>query len=153
MPLSVTEFEDLLDFHGSKFDRWPDPERSQAEALIAQSLDARRLYRQAQRLDAALDDVAPTLAAVDLSRLASQIRQQVLHTQQLKPERRFAFRLSSWLPEFGWPQLATLAAAASIGIVVGWTSAPTLLQTTETTSSLTVAGVLVQDGLMSTNVP
>lgn len=148
MSLTVSEFEDLLDLNGSRFERWPDEVRADAEAMIVQSLDARRLYRQAQRLDAALDGVAIDVDPVDLGRLAAAIRGQSLATPQVKLHHRFTIRVANWLPEFGWPQLATLAAAASVGILVGWTAAPSLTDSSQA-SSMTVASELVQDGLLA----
>jgi len=49
-------FEDALDRHGADIRGWPADLAAQAEALVASSIQARRLLDEAERLRAGLDD-------------------------------------------------------------------------------------------------
>ncbi|WP_349644592.1 MULTISPECIES: hypothetical protein [unclassified Bradyrhizobium] len=59
--MNLDEFEDWLDRLGEDVSRWPDPQRSAAEALLADSAAARDLLEEAKALREAL--AAPKLRA------------------------------------------------------------------------------------------
>jgi hypothetical protein len=59
--MDVSEFEDLIDRLGEDLTRWPEDRRLAAEALLANSSEARALLEEAKALRAAL--AAPPVRA------------------------------------------------------------------------------------------
>lgn len=152
MALSFSKFSDLLDLHGSRFERWPREYRDAAQALVNRSPEALQAYHEALILDDALDDCEIEIATATLTRLGEAIGAAVTYSVQARPmaeqyvSRSTAKRRwwsAGWFTEFAWPQATALAAVASIGIIIGW-SAPTA-DTSGADVSL-VSSVLVQDG-------
>ncbi len=157
MALSVSKFSDLLDLHGSRFERWPREYRDAAQALVNRSPEALQAYHEALVLDDALDDCELEITSASLTRLGQAIGAAVTYSHQARPmaeeflpRRKTTRRWWSvgWFGELAWPQATALAAVASIGIFVGW-SAPT----TETSGGdvSLVSSVLVQDGPILSN--
>ncbi len=82
--MNPDDFSQLLETHGSNWQRWPDQLRSEAQALLAESPEARTLFEEARRLDTVLDQfrLAPAgdqLKASILERTAG-LQQQPLRT-------------------------------------------------------------------------
>lgn len=82
--MNPEDFSQLLETHGSNWQRWPDRLRSEAQALLTESPEAQALYEEARRLDSALDQfhLAPAgdrLKASILERTAG-LQQQPLQT-------------------------------------------------------------------------
>ena len=68
--LELEQLRLLLEIYGARPDRWPPEQRNPAQALLAESSEARRLAAAAARLDAALDLwPAPQASAELLSRV------------------------------------------------------------------------------------
>lgn len=61
--MSLAAFEALADRHGGALERWPEPARSQAAALVDQDPQAAAILREAAALDGALGAEAAALAA------------------------------------------------------------------------------------------
>lgn len=59
--MDVSEFEDLIDRLGEDLTRWPEDRRLAAEALLANSSEARAFHEEAKTLRAAL--AAPPVRA------------------------------------------------------------------------------------------
>jgi hypothetical protein len=109
--LEMAAFERLLDIHGGRPERWPEPDREALEQLLASSALARARWSEAGRLEELLD-AAPAIepSAELMARVAA------FPLRHPHPVRR------GWWP-FGNP-LAPLAAwgvAAALGVVVGVT--------------------------------
>jgi hypothetical protein len=64
--MDVGRFANCLDVHGADFARWPADLRRAAAALLANSLEANRLLREARALDALLRDGPPLRAPTEL---------------------------------------------------------------------------------------
>lgn len=104
-------FRQLLAAYGAEPGRWPAAEREAALALVAADPALRALLDDERPLDRLLDahDPAssPDLAAAEISL-----------PRRLPPQRR---GLGAWLGgRWLWPEVATLATAALIGLVIGW---------------------------------
>ena len=117
--MNTERFRDLLDLRGAAVELWPAAEREAARRLLAGDAaartalaDAERLERLLARLPAGGADEAAAAGRV-LARLA-----------ELPPQRRPLFR---WLAAPAgaaparpfWPQMAALAAAACLGVLIG----------------------------------
>lgn len=157
MALSVSKFSDLLDLHGSRFERWPREYRDAAQALVNRSAEALQAYHDALVLDDALDDCEVEISTASLTRLGEAIGAAVTYSHQARPiaeefgPRHKATRRwwsAGWFGELAWQQATALAAVASIGVIIGW-SAPTT-DTSAGDVSL-VSSVLVQDGPILTS--
>jgi hypothetical protein len=116
----MDRFRELLDAYGAEPRRWPAQERGMAEALIAASPEARALRAKAAGLDVMLDRVRPISpplidAEVLIGRIAAQDQGQGRDRGQvvsLQAGRRPA-------PSRFWLKVASLAAAAAIGFLLG----------------------------------
>ena len=116
--MMIWRFRRLIEAYGADPTRWPDAERSRAEALLARSDRARRLLAEARALDALL--LADAKPAAD-ERLAAAVIDYATAASQERPlPQPREFRLGWSLPQL-WPQALGLAAAAVLGFVVGWT--------------------------------
>jgi hypothetical protein len=71
-------FEELLDLHGARLERWPAGDAGRARDLVAADPQARRMFAQAEQLDAELAEIAaPTpLGADRLGRILSGIAER-----------------------------------------------------------------------------
>ena len=110
----------LLDAYGADPERWPERERAAARELLARAPEVQAPARRAAALDAALD-AAPLAAppGLDPAALAARV---------MRLSARAAAAATSWRFSFGWPNFATLAAAAALGLVIGWTDIETTAQ-------------------------
>ncbi|MDE0419968.1 MAG: hypothetical protein OXK76_03640 [Gammaproteobacteria bacterium] len=97
-------FEDALDRFGPHLDRWPANLATAARSLVDDSAGARRLLGEARELDAALDEVLPSVAA------PLGLRTRILANL---PEREAWFE---WLTIRVW----RTAALALVPLVVGF---------------------------------
>jgi hypothetical protein len=127
--LDLPQFEGLLDLHGAKLERWPEEERSRAQALLSVSEPARAALAHAQRLDALLDALpVPEPSRALAARIAAL------------PQRAQVRRARSWpfaapaIPVFGW------AAAAALGLFVGSSGLPELDLFSAQSDAAAVAG-------------
>ncbi len=108
------EFSHLLDTHGSNWPRWPDPLRLEAQALLAESSDARALYEETRRLDSTLDQWRPAPAG---DRLKASILERTVGLPQ-QPFRTPMRMTARW----NAPTLARIALFAGLfllGIALG----------------------------------
>jgi len=121
--ISIGRLQEIVDAWGASPSRWPEAERSAAEALVAASAEARRLVGEALRLDALLD-AAPVEApsAALMARLMAARPRPVAAAPQRAPETRNRWRgLLDAVWPYGSPALpaGTLAASIMLGILVG----------------------------------
>ena len=135
--MQLERFRELVDAYGGDPGRWPQPERAPAAELLARSPEAAALLAEAGALDRLLDRTQPLAPPiVDAEALiarvtaAAQERTPVHPAGAIRPVARGL-----------WLRAASLAAAAVIGFMVGWTQ---LTDTSEATaasgSSLDFAG-------------
>jgi hypothetical protein len=111
--ITLDRLKVLLDAYGADPARWPDEQREAARELLARSDEARVYVRQAAVLDTLLDTAPLTApAGLDAAALAARI---------MRLPARVTAAATAWRFSFGWPNFATLAAAAAIGLVIGWT--------------------------------
>jgi len=109
----------FLDRHGADPSRWPAHERAAAERLIARDAEAREVFEEARRLDAALvrhgKAVVPDAAA--LARISARLAGPL--PRQKKPFWRLPTVLLDWQFAPAWPRMAALAGCAVIGFAIG----------------------------------
>ncbi len=111
-PMTLDEFESLLDRYGADLDQWPVEFASRARPLIDDSHAAQSLYAESRALETLLDDALP---AATLSTGAVRSRILAALTEQTAKPRMFA-----WL-NFGPRLLRPVAiAAAIIPLVLGY---------------------------------
>jgi hypothetical protein len=112
--MKLKKFERLLDLRGPDLRRWSDRDREAAQALLASSESAWRVYQQALQLDRAL--LAQPLGLDEeesVRRLRASIRARVA---KLPSPERFRFE---WLST-RWAQVGVFAAIAAVAISIGW---------------------------------
>ncbi len=128
-PLSVADFDALLDRCGPDPVRWPVEHRAAAEALVARSPEAAAALRAAEQLVWLLDLVAaPAPSAALEARLASLPRKEDVHWVWMIVAR------PAWRP-------ALLAAAMLGGVYLGAAALPSSIVYGETGFDFTgVAG-------------
>jgi len=79
-PMTVSDFEALLDRCGSVRSDWPANERDAADALLAQSSDAQDALRRAIALEQMLDAVpAPVPSDILMARVAAIPKAETAH--------------------------------------------------------------------------
>lgn len=108
----------FLDSHGSDPARWPQPQRTNVERLIAQDADARALLREAQQLDALLTR-AGGMRSRDHDAAARVMTRLSALPPQKQPFWRWPSELLDWQFSPAWPRMAVLASCAVIGFMVG----------------------------------
>ncbi len=113
--MGLDRFRELLDAYGAEPGRWPANERGPAEVLLTRDAEAARLRKQAAAIDALLDRAMLAPPVIDAERLIADITAEPQRTAEivtLRPARR---------PSAGgfWLKVASLAAAAAIGFLVG----------------------------------
>lgn len=100
--MTPERFETLLAAYGAEPRRWPEAERAAALALLAGDARMREALERERRLDRLLDGAAtPRATPALVARLSSTPRRL-----------RIGFAT----------QLAAMAAAAALGLFVGWSS-------------------------------
>lgn len=102
MTVGLERFEQIIDAYGAEPARWPEAERLQAEALLADNAEARAMVRRAEEIDAWLN-AASSHAPSDL------LARRVL---KAAPGARGG-------GVFGWASATGWAAAAAAGLVLG----------------------------------
>ena len=132
--MGLDRFRELLDAYGAEPRRWPANERTMAEALAARQPEARDLRAKAAAIDALLDRamlLAPPIIDAEalIGRITARAQSQVV---AFRPARR---------PSAGtfWLKVASLAAAAMIGFLVGVTQLVNLGDTSAPGSGLELA--------------
>lgn len=124
--MTLDQFTQLLDRHGSGRAHWPASLRAGAEALLAASPEAAALLRQAERVEAVMraHDPGRELGQDAVIRLSNSVLSQLPPTgARRRPRWQAALeRLGTALGagrEWG-PRLAvSMAAAAMLGMVTG----------------------------------
>ena len=111
--MTVEQLAVFLEMYGSDPRRWPEADRAVAEALILKSPEAQELHARVQALDNLLDTVTPLPADDSLRR---RILTQIPSASG-QSARGDSF--SDWVFGRWWPQVAALAAAAVLGVVIG----------------------------------
>jgi hypothetical protein len=106
--LDLERFEQLLDVHGVKLERWPEELRANARELLSSSAPAQLAWARAERLAAVLDAAPDLLPSAALSARIAAL--PVRHPQGW----------AAWWP-FGNPLAPLLGwgAAAAFGLLVG----------------------------------
>ncbi len=76
--MDIETFRDCLDCHGPGLERWPDDVRAAGRALMERDIAAAALWRDAQRLDAALLRSVPVagMDAAALGRLVAGLERR-----------------------------------------------------------------------------
>jgi hypothetical protein len=141
--IAIERLREIVDAWGASPSRWPEAERGPAEALLARSVDARRLVDEAARLDALLDAApveAPSGALI--ARLMAARPRPVAGAPSVARAPRGRWR---GLIDAVWPYgsaaipAGTLAASIMLGVMVGSTADLSPLTETETTVAETTA--------------
>jgi hypothetical protein len=135
--MGLDRFRELMEAYGAEPGRWPANERGSAETLLAQNPEAARLRNQAMAIDALLNRATLAPPVIDAERLIADITAQPQRTAEivtLRPARR---------PSGGafWLKVASLAAAAVIGFLVGVTQLTGLGDSTTSTSGVELADI------------
>ena len=117
MMMGLDRFRELLDAYGGEPARWPANERAAAEALMAGNTEAARLRIRAAALDALLDKAADPASVIDADRLIASITAEPQRTAEIVTLRPAIKQSGSGF----WLKVASLAAAAAIGFLVGVT--------------------------------
>jgi hypothetical protein len=114
MTMHARRLRRLLAAYGADPGRWPGAEAPAAQALLRASPEALALEREARALDARLDRHLPP--ALDPALLERTLARAAQLDQEQPPAH------PGWLawPRPVWPQLAALAGAAVLGLIVGW---------------------------------
>lgn len=117
--MNVRQLEKILSVYGADMDRWPREQAADARALLAESQEARNLYKQAESLDRALDSFAPPPLPAGLAVRAAN--ESLLRARSAKKKKTgFAlpkFRLGgSWMP--AGAALAAVTAAVVLMIAL-----------------------------------
>jgi hypothetical protein len=122
--MDIAEFEDLLDRLGDDVSRWPESQRRAAEALVAESAEARALLAEAAMLRGALSS-RPVRAPAGLAdRIVARAVQPVPAPKVVDNVSAVA-RLSRVL-SIGWKPLAAICLPLCflfgilVGIVLEW---------------------------------
>lgn len=129
--LDLGRFEELLDVHGAKLDRWPEPLQAEARALLASSPSAQHALSRAERLATLLDAAPDVLPSAELSARIAAL-----------PVRRPQGWVAWWpfanpfAPLFAW------GAAAAFGLLIGSGVLPGLDPSSEMGSGSSVSSEL-----------
>ena len=115
--MGLDRFRELVEAYGAEPGRWPTNERGAAEALLAQDTEAARLRGRAAALDAMLDKASLPEAAFDAERLIAAVTAEPQRTAEIVTLRPAIKQSGSGF----WLKVASLAAAAAIGFLVGVT--------------------------------
>jgi hypothetical protein len=142
--MGMDRFRELLDAYGAEPGRWPAKERGPAEVLLTRNTEAARLRSQAAVIDALLDRATLAPPVIDAERLIASITAEpqpmaepkggTAEIVTLRPVRR---------PPAGgfWLKVASLAAAAAIGFLVGVSQLTGLGDPTAPTSGVELADI------------
>lgn len=136
--ITLERFAAIVDAYGASPERWPAPERSAADALLAASAPARALLAEARMLDgllAAAPLEAPSDALVERL-MAARPRALAALAPAAKPRGLFRELVDAIWP-YGSPALPTGALAASIvlGVALGSVSEISVLNGSATATA------------------
>ena len=115
--MMIWRFRRLIAAYGADPARWPPGQRGRAEALLARSPTARALLAEAQVFDSLL--LADAKPPADEQLVAAIMARTIDVPQERAPAPARGVGLERSLPRL-WPQAVGLAAAAVLGLVVGW---------------------------------
>jgi hypothetical protein len=115
--MMIWRFRRLIAAYGADPARWPPGQRGRAEALLARSDRARALLAEAQPFDSLL--LADAKPPADEQLAAAIMARTIDVPQERAPAPARAVGLE-WSLSRLWPQAVGLAAAAVLGLVVGW---------------------------------
>jgi hypothetical protein len=115
--MMIWRFRRLIAAYGADPARWPPGQRGRAEALLAHSDKARALLAEAQAFDSLL--LADAKPPADEQLAAAIMARTIDAPQERVPAPARAVGLE-WSLSRLWPQAVGLAAAAVLGLVVGW---------------------------------
>ena len=115
--MGLDRFRELMEAYGADPQRWPDTERGAAGTLLAQNAEAVTLHRHAASIDALLDSATLPAGAIDAERLIASVTAQPQRTAEIVTLRPVRKQSASGF----WLKVASLAAAAVIGFLVGVT--------------------------------
>jgi hypothetical protein len=115
--MMIWRFRRLIAAYGADPARWPPGQRGRAEALLARSPTARALLAEAQAFDSLL--LADAKPPADEQLAAAIMARTIDVPQERAPAPARAVALE-WSLSRLWPQAVGLAAAAVLGLVVGW---------------------------------
>jgi ferric-dicitrate binding protein FerR (iron transport regulator) len=104
--LSLAEFRELVAAYGAVPERWPEPLREPARALLAASAEARALAAREEELDAVLQDCAPPPLSPAFERRLNEIPVRARRGMRFRPR-------ALWAPALAW------ALAAVCGVWLG----------------------------------
>ena len=137
--MTLKRFESLADSYGGQLWRWPEESRSDAEALLSSSAEARRILDRARLLDetigaASVNSTQHAADAPDAAALA-RLRSAVAMRLDAAPARRRPSRLLAWLASFTgaeafgsntrWMGMAACGAVVIVaGVITGFLYAP-----------------------------
>jgi hypothetical protein len=135
--MGLDRFRELLDAYGAEPGRWPAQERPAAEALLAGKPEAAEMLAKALSVDALLDRATPLSppiidAEALIGRITAEPQSQVLAFQPVARRQGASFAL----------KVASLAAAAAIGFLVGATQFMDSVDSSSQPSSVALADVL-----------
>ncbi len=128
--MKLKKFKEHLERHGTDLRRWPEAERFAARAILDREPKAAEMLERARPLDSLLDSFEAAEAGPSL---ADNIAATALRTPQTPPTAEDS-RDDRWMMKLLLPQLAGLAAAALLGMFVGWTDITPASQATETST-------------------
>ncbi len=135
----MDRLRELLEAYGAEPGRWPARERAAALTLLAENEDAQRLQRQAAAIDGLLDRATPIAPPIiDAELLVASVTatpQKTADVVTLRPAARRSSGGSFWL------KVASLAAAAMIGFLVGISQLTGISDTPTSSSGLELADV------------
>ncbi len=137
--MQLERFRVLVEAYGGDPRRWPAAERARAAELLAGSPEARALLAEAGALDRLLDRSQPLAPPIlDAERLIARVTAMAQERPPVHP-------VGTMQPAARglWLRAGSLAAAAVIGFMVGWTElADSGEATAASGSSLDFAGDL-----------
>ena len=137
--MGMDRLRELLEAYGAEPGRWPAQERAAAQTLLAENEEARRLRKQAASVDGLLDRATPIAPPIiDAELLVASVTatpQKTAEIVPLRPAARHSSGGSFWL------KVASLAAAAMIGFLVGVTQFTGISDTSTSSSGLELADV------------
>ena len=137
--MGMDRLRELLEAYGAEPGRWPAKERAAALTLLAENEEARRLQGQAAAIDGLLDRATPIAPPIiDAEVLVANVTatpQRTAEIVTLRPAARRSSGASFWL------KVASLAAAAMIGFLVGVSQFTGISDTSTSSSGLELADV------------
>lgn len=129
---------ELIAAYGAAPEKWPEPERASALAMLDREPSLRIELQKMAALDAALDRWPSPAPALDPVALAAHVSATPRpHIAQRRPFLRF--------PVFAWPNTAGLAAAALAGFLVGWAGLDTEYSTQGDSVDRQIVASVVED--------